>query len=346
MAADRPLVLGLFQKRIDGDDSLMMLAKLRFKQSGMAVETYANSPSEFEHTMGFIPEPPSPAIVHLPRGINVFNDSDVDLMLEFFQHCNGGRCLGFVLHDSRDAERKIDEYAERVKSISNRISESGAMLFIEYASSLNLDAYLDIFDRLNDMENISACMDIGHIGLKQARSAYRGVRPGENICTLIQNDAPIADLIGDIQYAVSTALPKTLEIIAELARHDKRLHFHLHDGHPLYASSPQGLQDHLSFLGEIPIPFQYNGGQSLPLMFGPKGLIDIASAAMALMGPDKLSFTLEIHPSEGRMPLNDASGLFDHWRDKTNAERMNYWLNVLSQNKRLLDYAINKNRGN
>jgi hypothetical protein len=49
-----------------------------------------------------------------------------------------------------------------------------------------------------------------------------------------------------------------------------------------------------------------------------------------------VSFTLEIHQVEGRLPLADASGLFRHWQDLTNAERMNYWLSVLAENAMLI----------
>ena len=35
---------------------------------------------------------------------------------------------------------------------------------------------------------------------------------------------------------------------------------------------------------------------------------------------------------DGRLPLGAASEIFGHWRDLTNAERMNYWLGVLADN--------------
>jgi hypothetical protein len=44
------------------------------------------------------------------------------------------------------------------------------------------------------------------------------------------------------------------------------------------------------------------------------------------------SVTLEIHQSEGRLPLANAAGLFGYWTDLTNAERMNYRLSVLTGN--------------
>jgi len=41
------------------------------------------------------------------------------------------------------------------------------------------------------------------------------------------------------------------------------------------------------------------------------------------------------------LPLGDAATLFSHWRDKTNAEKMNHWLAVLQANHRLLQAGIN-----
>ena len=43
-----------------------------------------------------------------------------------------------------------------------------------------------------------------------------------------------------------------------------------------------------------------------------------------------------LNPTEGRLPLNDACYLFNHWQDKTNGERMNHWLSVLCQNRELV----------
>jgi hypothetical protein len=64
------------------------------------------------------------------------------------------------------------------------------------------------------------------------------------------------------------------------------------------------------------------------------------AAATQACGLDRLSFTLEIHQVEGRLPLGDAEGLFRHWPDTANAERMNNWLSVLTQNAILVDEAI------
>jgi hypothetical protein len=42
--------------------------------------------------------------------------------------------------------------------------------------------------------------------------------------------------------------------------------------------------------------------------------------------------TLFSSKTDGSLPLRDAVHLFHHWRDRTNAERMNRWLWVLLEN--------------
>jgi hypothetical protein len=96
------------------------------------------------------------------------------------------------------------------------------------------------------------------------------------------------------------------------------------------------VSDHLSFLAEIPLPFEHQGRRALPLLYGPEGLKEIIGTSLEALGADRCSFTLEIHPPEGRRALEDASPLFEHWSDKTNAEQMNHWLEVLRANQRLV----------
>jgi len=90
----------------------------------------------------------------------------------------------------------------------------------------------------------------------------------------------------------------------------------------------------------LPIPFSYRGRESLGMMYGPGGLASIVSAALESSRSQGVSFTLEIHQVEGRLPLADASRLFAHWRDITNAERMNYWLSVLADNAMLVSQRL------
>jgi hypothetical protein len=67
-------------------------------------------------------------------------------------------------------------------------------------------------------------------------------------------------------------------------------------------------------------------------MYGLCGLDRVLAAIVRHCSHGGWSATLEIHQSEGRLPLANAAGLFGHWTDLTNAERMNYWLSVLAGN--------------
>ena len=146
--------------------------------------------------------------------------------------------------------------------------------------------------------------------------------------------------MSEVEVAVNSALPTVLNLIQTIGALGKPVHFHLHDGHPLSTFSPFGVSDHLSFLTAIPVGFDWRGRRTLPLMFGPAGLAQIVSHALRINAGKLLSFTLEIHPTAGQLPLGDASTLFSHWRDKTNAQKMNHWLSVLGENHRLLRAAI------
>ena len=88
------------------------------------------------------------------------------------------------------------------------------------------------------------------------------------------------------------------------------------------------------------MPFEYGGRRSLDPLYGPPGLAAIVRTAAEACGPDLVSFTLEIHQGDGRLPLGDAAALFRHWRDVSNAERMNAWLEVLAQNATLVRSAL------
>jgi hypothetical protein len=139
-----------------------------------------------------------------------------------------------------------------------------------------------------------------------------------------------------VQAAVAAGLTAVLDLTRALAGQGRPMHYHLHDGHPLV----RGLADHLGFLTRLPVPFEYGGRRSLDPLYGPTGLAAIVRTAVQACGPEMVSFTLEIHQGVGRLPLGDATPLFRHWRDVTNAERMNSWLEVLAQNATLVRGAL------
>ncbi|NTU43002.1 MAG: hypothetical protein HGA78_08110 [Nitrospirales bacterium] len=328
-----PRLLGLFQKRIDGDDALLRLAQARFMEAELGAEYYAGSPEELQWLLGFRPSPALPVVVHLGRGINLFKYDSRALITEFVRHF-GHDVYGFVIHDQAEIATDPDRYVSVLQGLERSL-RSGPLLFIEYAVGLDPDVFLGLFRKIRDLEHISACVDTGHVGLRQVWRKYAQENNGEDAYSLSPSDPRLRERIEGLEEAVGSALPVLLDLIRGLAEIGKPLHFHLHDGHPLY-KGPFGVSDHMSFFSEVPIPFEHRGKYSLPLMYGPLGLKEIVRTSMAVLDPALLSFSLEIHPPEGRSPLEGYEHLFQHWQDKTNAERMNHWISVLLANQSLL----------
>ncbi len=341
MQSTNPRLLALFQKRIDGDDALLELARLRFQQAGLGTEFYASTPEELEWLLRFRANDTAPVTVHLPRGINLL-ESGYDAWIIHYMTAFAGVVDGFILHDQAEILTPPYQAALAVIDQALRNYPSGPMLFIEYAAGLAPAVFCELHEHLKDLPRVSACIDIGHLGIYYARELYRQSHPKHDICALTPADPELPNLITDIQNTVEQVLSKVLAVVRQLAGLGKALHFHLHDGHPLSTFSPFGVSDHLSFFSTIPIPFSFKGKKELTTMFGPDGLEKIIAAVTSLLAPDQLSFTLEIHPTKGRLPLGDAAYLFNHWRIKTNAEQMNYWLSVLVENHRLLSAILNR----
>ena len=328
-------VHALFQQRVDGDDALLKLAGLRFAQMGAAAEVYADTPDQLEHVLQFVPSHPRLPVVHLNRGINVLHKRDRAVVGEFADRF-AGRVAGLVVHDKREMAAQTDRLLAAMRELNAYLCErpDGPLVFLEYAAGLDREWFIEVAQRLQDAERVSSCIDVGHIGLRQAAARFGDRHPGLDLKKLSPVDDRLPELVTDIQDAVESALPHVLDVIRSLGRLGKHVHFHLHDGHPLVP----GLRDHFSFLTRLPIPFSYHGRRSLSMMYGPGGLASIVSAALSGCPPQAVSFTLEIHQVEGRLPLADATWLFPHWQDITNAERMNYWLSVLSENVMLISH--------
>ncbi len=326
-------VHALFQQRIAGDDALLKLAGLRFAQMGVAAEVYADSPDQLEYVLRFVPAHARLPVVHLNRGVNVLHERGRSAVREFADRF-AGRIAGVVVHDQREMEAHTDRLLAGMRELDACLRErpDGPVVFLEYAAGLDLGWFTQVAEQLQDAERVSFCIDVGHIGIKQASARFWHCHPGLGLGHLTAGDYRLPDLVDDVQDAVGGALPDVLDVVRSLGQIGKPLHFHLHDGHPLIP----GLSDHFSFLTRLPIPFTYQGRQSLSTMYGPDGLAAIVSAAIGAAPPQAVSFTVEVHQVEGRLPLADAAWLFRHWRDTTNAERMNYWLSVLSDNAMLI----------
>ena len=330
-------VHGLFQRRFAGDDALLELAGLRFAQMGVAAELYADTPDELERTLRFVPPHRYLPTVHLNRGINVLREQDRSRVAEFADRF-AGRVAGLVVHDKSEMAAQTDHVVEVMRELEAGLRERPGrpMVFLEYAAGSEPEWFIELAERLLDAEQISCCIDIGHVGMRQASARFNRYHPGLSLGALSPEDGRLPDLAADVQDAVDGARRDVIDVIRSIGSLGKHVHFHLHDGHPLIP----GLKDHFTFLRRLPIPFSYQGRQSLSMMYGPGGLESVIWAATEACRPGGASFTLEIHQVEGRLPLADASRLFAHWRDLTNAERMNYWLSVLGENAILLSECL------
>jgi hypothetical protein len=335
------MTLGLFEKRIEGDDRLMELARLRFQEAGMGAEIHAGTPEQLKWMMKFQPAGRTPVIVHLPRDFHLAEELSRRRIVDFAERF-AGHVWGMVIHDHAAVAEHTQDYIAAAWEMDDQLEKINKcpMLFVEYAAGLEPRDFARFFAAIPDLGRISACIDISHAGLREARAVYARCHGGADICALkSQGDGP-PQVMADMEAAVSSGSAAVLDLVERIAALKKPVHFHLHDGHPLSSFSPFGVCDHLSFWAEIPLNFEYRGRRAVAPMFGPAGLSKLVARAVELVRPRRSSFTLEIHPTGERLPLDDAAPLFEHWTDTTNAEKMNHWLSVLSRNHLLLRQAI------
>jgi hypothetical protein len=338
-AAPVPPVHALFAKRFGGGDALLELARLRFSQAGMAAELYADSPGELEHVLQFVPPHRSLPTVHLNRGMNLLAEADRAVVAEFAERF-AGRLAGLVIHDRAEMGNGDERLLSAMGELNARLGRRPGtpLVFIEYAAGVEPTRFAAMAAALSEFDRISCCIDVGHVGIRQANAAFARRHPGIDLRAAGVADPRLPGIAADIDEAVRGALPIVIEMTRSIASLGKHVHFHLHDGHPLVG----GLSDHFSFLTRLPVPFTHGGRQSLDMLYGPKGLAAIVSAARQACGPGLASFTLEIHQVEGRLPLTDAAaaGLSPDSPDTTNAERMNQWLAVMAENATLVEASL------
>jgi hypothetical protein len=335
-----PKLLAMLMKQgIEGDDALLRLAQARLRESGLGAELYPGSPDQLQQHLEFRPAGRS-CTVHLPRSLNLLQPEARERVMEFVTRA-GGQVEGMIVHDHRQFADQPTETVASFRDMDRRLAEipGAPLLFVEYAAGLPPDVFASLFEQSSDLTRVCACVDISHVGIEVCRTAYGSIFPGVDICGL-KAAADLPQRMEAIQRAVAEALPAVVRLVKRLTALRKPLHFHVHDGHPLSTLSRYGVSDHLGFLQEIRLPFAYRGRRLVGGMFGPSGLRAIVRAAVEGLAGQQLSFMIEVHPQEGRTPLAVHAPLFAHWKDPTNAERMNYWLDMLLQNAILVREAF------
>lgn len=336
--APKLLALMHIQPPIAGDAALLQLARLRLQEAGLGGELYPGSPEHVDALLAF--RPAQPCTAHLPRDINLLDKAGQDAVVAFARSA-AGKFFGLVVHDHDGFAGRLEEVVSAFRSLDQRLDgiDDAPLVFVEYAVGLELDYFATLFEKTRELTHVSVCIDVGHMGIFTCRQRFAKRFNGQDVCGLRPDSADLHERIEAVQQAVRETPPIVIDLITRLTALGKPIHFHLHDGHPLSTLSQFGVSDHLSFLQQIPIPFPYQGRQLLDGIYGLEGLSRVMRAALSGLPADKLSFTLELHPQPGRTPLDRHAGLFAHWTDKTNAERMNYWLDKLIENSTLLRNA-------
>ena len=273
------LLAMLHKQGIEGDDALLLLAQARFQEAGLGAELYPESPEQLRQQLAYCPAG-GPCTAHLPRGLNLLS-AQTHARLAEFATVGAGRVYGLILHDHNEFLARADDTVAAFRAADHQLGElsQAPLLFIEYAAGLPPDFFAALFERAVELRHVSACIDISHVGIRACQTAYARTFPGVDVCAL--KTAPdLRERLESIQRAVAEALPAVVGLVEWLASLDKPLHFHLHDGHPLSALSRYGVSDHLSFLQQVPLPFEYAGRQLLDGMFGPAGLAQLSERLM------------------------------------------------------------------
>jgi hypothetical protein len=332
-----PMILAMLARQgIEGDDALLRLARERFREAGVGAELYPNDPEDFREILKFKPAN-LPCTVHLPRYLDLTNAATLDEIMKYAQ-IGSNRIHGMILHDNEafasapyDVTAAMREADKRLYSVDGR-----GMLFVEYAHGNTPEQFAAQFEENRDLAYVSACIDVSHVGIRACQVAFAKMFPGKDVCALKTTSPELPEYMTHVERAMAEGRAVTMQLISRLAALQKPLHFHLHDGHPSSTLSKYGVSDHLSFMQTLRVPFRVNGLQTLTGIYGLSGLRELVEHTLSLLPPEKVSFTIEVHPQEGRKPLGDHAGIFDNWKDKTNAERMNYYVEILLRNAMLV----------
>jgi hypothetical protein len=338
-----PLLLALFDRRIRGNHHLLELAQRRFSDAYLGAEFNPTSLAQLQELLEFRPLTEPRYVIHLPRTVRLVGGPGVDAIKAFAARSRKD-AYGLVLHDQPELARTPDAYIQAVRTLNEILLQidSSPYVFIEYAVGVDFEVFVALFAAIKDSPRVSACIDIGHIGIRTVQLAYQQQHPQEDVCQLHPHHPALPEKLEDVISAAAAALPAVLDIIQRLGQLGKPLHFHVHDAHPLSTGSPYGISDHLSFLQPIQLPFPYQGQTTVPLLFGPEGVRQVVRTALDVLPREKLSFTLEIHPQDQRLSLGQYADLFQNWTDKRNAEQMNAWLELLVANQQCLLHACSE----
>jgi len=200
----------------------------------------------------------------------------------------------------------------------------------EYASGIEPELFRRSPAGARGAARVSGCIDIGHVALWQTARRFAQLCPAKtrsrcgSPCKLEAACRPPARRRRGPQPCRAAPPRNSWRLAA------KPLHFHLHDTHPSGAAAPSGISDHRSFSSRSSCRARCRRSSIRPSSDWPAR--PAAARRRESRREQQLSFTLEIHPADGRARWPSDSDLFRHWTDHGNAERMSHWLQTLERN--------------
>ena len=180
-----PPIHALFYQRGAGDDALLKLAGLRFAQAGLAAEAYAETPDQLDRVLGYVPPHPRLPTVHLNRGLNLLRERDRVVVEEFASHF-AGRLSGLVVHDQADMATQTGDLLTALRDLDTRLAQwpDAPRVFLEYAAGHEPGWFVELAERLKDSGRVSCCIDVGHVGIRQAAARFARDHPGLGLRSL------------------------------------------------------------------------------------------------------------------------------------------------------------------
>lgn len=320
--------LGMMKPMVAGDMALYQLIQRRYEQLGIGGEIYPQTPTHFRELKNYLPAGQI-SLAHLPYHLNVREEEHFAQIVEYAEI---GGVRGFTLHERRSYLENHDEFLACLEKLSKKLStlNQPPAIFIEFVSANTLDDYYHLMANAVQIPHIFPCLDVGHIAVDYCREILTRLLPNTNQDELSPESPDLPKMLDAIQQAVKQTLTPTFAYLREFAALKlAKWHFHLHDAHPLSRLSPYPIRDHLSYLQAIKLPFNFRGNNFLAGIFSVLGAQELRKVISEFSG--ELSVMLEIHAQNGRVSLADDGDLFAHWHDVTNAEIMNYHLQLVSQ---------------
>lgn len=329
-------ISGILNRHVyPGDDALLVLAALRFAEAGIGAELYPGAVESFPLVRSFMPDD-SWCTVHATHALDPLTSAGRQ---EIRRYCEiaSGRLRGLVVHDNRGMLVNTEQTQACFNELDQFLSaQDGPEVYVEYACGLEFEEFYGLIRGFERLRKIGVCIDIGHLAMHAWDLNFRKRQPELEVCKIKPDHPRLAELLPDIERAGAEAFDDVLVMVRRLAGLRVPGQLHLHNAHPLSTFSQYGVCDHLSFFSIIPLPFAYEGRASVDCIFTLPRLRELLRVLKETGALERMNFMLEIHHQPGRKALGQYEHIFAHWSDKTNAELMNYWIELVLQNATIL----------